>query len=127
MRILHTDDAPRHVGPVPQAVEAGGWIHVSALFGARASDHVIPDDAEAEAKYYDAVKYFQRVRDPEMRYAAAPGYSTVKSMTTQMRRGTSNVDPQDKIRATRGESGVSPSSAARSPRASSSDGESFSR
>ncbi|HEY5882507.1 MAG TPA: Rid family hydrolase [Nakamurella sp.] len=49
MRILHTDDAPRHVGPVPQAVEAGGWIHVSALFGARASDHVIPDDAEAEA------------------------------------------------------------------------------
>jgi len=49
MRIIHTDDAPRHVGPVPQAVEAGGWIHVSALFGARASDHVIPDDAEAEA------------------------------------------------------------------------------
>jgi alkanesulfonate monooxygenase SsuD/methylene tetrahydromethanopterin reductase-like flavin-dependent oxidoreductase (luciferase family) len=64
---------------------------------------VADTDAEAEAKYYDAVKYFQRVRDPEMRYAAAPGYSTVKSMTTQMRRGTSNVDPQDKIRAARGE------------------------
>jgi alkanesulfonate monooxygenase SsuD/methylene tetrahydromethanopterin reductase-like flavin-dependent oxidoreductase (luciferase family) len=64
---------------------------------------VADTDAEAEAKYYDAVKYFQRVRDPEMRYAAAPGYSTVKSMTTQMRRGTSNVDPQDKLRATRGE------------------------
>ena len=64
---------------------------------------VADTDAEAEAKYYDAVKYFQRVRDPEMRFAAAPGYSTVKSMTTQMRRGTSNVDPQDKIRATRGE------------------------
>lgn len=64
---------------------------------------VADTDAEAEAKYYDAVKYFQRVRDPEMRFAAAPGYSTVKSMTTQMRRGATTVDPQDKIRATRGE------------------------
>lgn len=49
MRIIHTDDAPSHTGPVPQAVEAAGWIHVSALFGARPSDHTIPDDAEAEA------------------------------------------------------------------------------
>lgn len=49
MRIIHTDDAPSHVGPVPQAVEAGGWIHVSALFGARPADHTIPEDAEAEA------------------------------------------------------------------------------
>jgi alkanesulfonate monooxygenase SsuD/methylene tetrahydromethanopterin reductase-like flavin-dependent oxidoreductase (luciferase family) len=64
---------------------------------------VADTDAEAEAKYYEAVKYFQRVRDPEMRFAAAPGYSTVKSMTTQMRRGASTVDPQDKVRATRGE------------------------
>ena len=64
---------------------------------------VADTDAEAEAKYYDAVKYFQRVRDPEMRYAAAPGYSSVKSMTTQMRRGATTVDPQDKIRASRGE------------------------
>jgi alkanesulfonate monooxygenase SsuD/methylene tetrahydromethanopterin reductase-like flavin-dependent oxidoreductase (luciferase family) len=64
---------------------------------------VADTDAEAEAKYYEAVKYFQRVRDPAMRYAAAPGYSTVKSMTTQMRRGATTVDPQDKVRATRGE------------------------
>lgn len=64
---------------------------------------VADTDAEAEAKYYEAVKYFQRVRDPAMRYAAAPGYSTVKSMTTQMRRGASTVDPEDKGRATRGE------------------------
>ena len=64
---------------------------------------VADTDAEAEAKYYEAVKYFQRVREPAMRYAAAPGYSTVKSMTTQMRRGTTNVDPQDKVRAARGE------------------------
>ena len=49
MRTIHTDDAPAHVGPVPQAVEAAGWIFVSALFGARPADHVIPADAELEA------------------------------------------------------------------------------
>ena len=43
MQTIHTDDAPAHVGPVPQAVEAGGWIYVSALFGAepRAFAHVV--------------------------------------------------------------------------------------
>ena len=49
MQVIHTDKAPSHVGPVPQAVEAGGWIYVSALFGADAVDRVIPDDAAAEA------------------------------------------------------------------------------
>ena len=42
--------APSHTGPVPQAVEAGGWIYVSALFGADPVDHAIPEDAEAEAE-----------------------------------------------------------------------------
>lgn len=49
MKVIQTDDAPRHVGPVPQAVEAGGWIYVSALFGARPSDHAIPDVFTDEA------------------------------------------------------------------------------
>ena len=49
MRIIHTDDAPSHAGPVPQAVEAGGWIHVSALFGADPRERAIPEDARAEA------------------------------------------------------------------------------
>jgi len=49
MQVIHTDQAPPHTGPVPQAVEAGGWIFVSALFGADAVDHLIPDDATAEA------------------------------------------------------------------------------
>jgi len=49
VHVIHTDKAPSHVGPVPQAVEAGGWIFVSALFGADAVDRVIPDDAAAEA------------------------------------------------------------------------------
>jgi 2-iminobutanoate/2-iminopropanoate deaminase len=50
VRIIHTDDAPSHAGPVPQAVEAGGWIHVSALFGADPRERAIPDDARAEAE-----------------------------------------------------------------------------
>jgi hypothetical protein len=33
MQVIHTEDAPSHTGPVPRAVEAGGWIYVSALFG----------------------------------------------------------------------------------------------
>lgn len=50
MRIIHTDAAPTHTGPVPQAVEAGGWIHVSALFGADPVGHAIPTAARAEAE-----------------------------------------------------------------------------
>ena len=50
MQIIHTDAAPSHVGPVPQAVEAGGWIHVSALFGADPRERAIPEDARAEAE-----------------------------------------------------------------------------
>lgn len=50
MKVIHTEDAPSHTGPVPQAVEAGGWIHVSALFGADPVGHAIPSDARAEAE-----------------------------------------------------------------------------
>jgi 2-iminobutanoate/2-iminopropanoate deaminase len=50
VRPIHTVDAPSHTGPVPQAVEAGGWIHVSALFGADPVGHAIPVDARAEAE-----------------------------------------------------------------------------
>lgn len=50
VRIIETPDAPRHTGPVPQAVEAGGWISVSALFGADPRTHAIPADARAEAE-----------------------------------------------------------------------------
>jgi 2-iminobutanoate/2-iminopropanoate deaminase len=49
VQVIATDDAPSHVGPVPQAVEAGGWIHVSALFGANPRERAIPEDARAEA------------------------------------------------------------------------------
>ena len=50
MNIIETPDAPTHTGPVPQAVEAGGWIYVSALFGADPRTHAIPANARAEAE-----------------------------------------------------------------------------
>ena len=50
MNVIRTDGAPVHTGPVPQAVEAGGWVHVSALFGADPVGHAIPADARAEAE-----------------------------------------------------------------------------
>jgi 2-iminobutanoate/2-iminopropanoate deaminase len=50
VRVIYTDDAPSHAGPVPQAVEAGGWIYVSALFGADPRERTIPADARAEAE-----------------------------------------------------------------------------
>ena len=49
VKVIHTPDAPSHTGPVPQAVESGGWIYVSALFGADPQTGRIPDDARAEA------------------------------------------------------------------------------
>jgi 2-iminobutanoate/2-iminopropanoate deaminase len=50
VRIIETADAPSHVGPVPQAVEAGGWIYVSALFGVDPQTRALPADARAEAE-----------------------------------------------------------------------------
>ena len=50
MQIIHTAGAPTHTGPVPQAVEAGGWIYVSALFGADPATHAIPTEARDEAE-----------------------------------------------------------------------------
>jgi 2-iminobutanoate/2-iminopropanoate deaminase len=50
VRVIHTDRAPTHVGPVPQAVEAGGWVYVSALFGTDPATYAIPADARAEAE-----------------------------------------------------------------------------
>lgn len=50
METIHTEHAPPHTGPVPQAVTAGGWIFVSALFGADPVDHSIPEDVTAESE-----------------------------------------------------------------------------
>ena len=50
MKVIHTSDAPAHTGPVPQAVESGGWIYVSALFGSDPQTGRIPEDPRAEAE-----------------------------------------------------------------------------
>ena len=50
MREIRTDRAPRHTGPVPQAVESGGWVFVSALFGADPVSGEIPAEARDEAR-----------------------------------------------------------------------------
>lgn len=50
MRVIETADAPSHAGPVPQAVVAGGWIYVSAVFGVDPTTRVIPADPRAEAE-----------------------------------------------------------------------------
>ena len=50
MQVIHTADAPSHTGPVPQAVEAGGWIYVSALFGADPVTHAISENPREEAE-----------------------------------------------------------------------------
>jgi 2-iminobutanoate/2-iminopropanoate deaminase len=49
VKVIHTTAAPAHTGPVPQAVESGGWIYVSALFGADPATGRIPAEARAEA------------------------------------------------------------------------------
>jgi 2-iminobutanoate/2-iminopropanoate deaminase len=50
VHVIKTAEAPSHIGPVPQAVETGGWIFVSALFGADPTSHAIPADARDEAE-----------------------------------------------------------------------------
>ena len=50
MRTIETPESPAHKGPVPQAVEADGWVFVSALFGADPKTGQFPDTAEAEAE-----------------------------------------------------------------------------
>jgi 2-iminobutanoate/2-iminopropanoate deaminase len=49
LRTVHTAAAPAHSGPVPQAVESGGWIFVSALFGTDPESGLRPADAREEA------------------------------------------------------------------------------
>jgi 2-iminobutanoate/2-iminopropanoate deaminase len=50
VHVIGTADAPSHAGSVPRAVEAGGWIYVSALFGADPRTHAIPAGPREEAE-----------------------------------------------------------------------------
>lgn len=67
---------------------------------------VADTDREAEAKYADAVRYFQRVRNPFPEYMDVPGYTTsasIEAMNTMVKRGSSKLSMDDQMRATRGE------------------------
>jgi 2-iminobutanoate/2-iminopropanoate deaminase len=50
VRAIETADAPAHTGPVPQAVEAGGWVFVSALFGTDPATGALPAEPGDEAR-----------------------------------------------------------------------------
>lgn len=49
IEVVRTDDAPHHTGPVPQAVSAGDWVFVSALFGVVPGSGAVPPRAAEEA------------------------------------------------------------------------------
>lgn len=69
MREIVTPDAPGHTGPVPQAVESGGWIYVSALFGKAPGQDALPDDARAEAEQIFAnLRAILAAADAELRH-----------------------------------------------------------
>jgi alkanesulfonate monooxygenase SsuD/methylene tetrahydromethanopterin reductase-like flavin-dependent oxidoreductase (luciferase family) len=64
---------------------------------------VADSDREAEEKYAEAVRYFQRVRDPAPRFATPPGYTSPTSLAGLLRRSTTPQAVEDRRRATRGE------------------------
>lgn len=50
MRVIETQDAPIHSGPVPQAVVSRGTVYVSALFGTTLNEDEVPEEPRAEAE-----------------------------------------------------------------------------
>lgn len=63
-------------------------------------------DAEAEAKYYDAVRYFYRNNSIGPGFLAAPGYTTIRSqqaMAQHIQNNAANLKPEDRARAAAGE------------------------
>ena len=64
---------------------------------------VADSDAEAERKYADAVRYFQRVRDPALRFATPPGYTSPAALRGMLARTTDPQAMEDKRRAVAGE------------------------
>ena len=47
--LFRTDDAITYNGPVPQAVKAGGWIYVSAVFRRDSDAHMSPTPKMTQA------------------------------------------------------------------------------
>jgi alkanesulfonate monooxygenase SsuD/methylene tetrahydromethanopterin reductase-like flavin-dependent oxidoreductase (luciferase family) len=62
-------------------------------------------DAEAEAKYYEAVRYFYRMNTLDPKFTMAPGYTTIRSQQAMAAhlRNAPNLRPEDRARAQKGE------------------------
>lgn len=51
MRYLHTDDAPKAIGPYSQAIASGGWLYTSGQVALDpATQRLVDGDFEAQAK-----------------------------------------------------------------------------
>ena len=59
-------------------------------------------DAEAEADYYEAVKYFYRQNTGRARFATPPGYNTLESTRAMLTRSQS-ISAEERQKARRGE------------------------
>ena len=60
-------------------------------------------DEQAEADYYEAVKYFYTHNPVALGFAAPPGYRTVESMKAEMGRGGGRLRSEDRLKAAKGE------------------------
>ncbi|HLZ82476.1 MAG TPA: LLM class flavin-dependent oxidoreductase [Caulobacteraceae bacterium] len=62
-------------------------------------------EAEAEAKYYEAVRYFYRMNTLDPKFTMAPGYTTIRSQQAMAARlrDAPNLRPEDRARAAKGE------------------------
>jgi len=62
-------------------------------------------DAEAERKYYEAVKFFYQSNMLDPGFAAPPGYTTIKSQQAMAEhmKASPLLKPEDRVRAARGE------------------------
>jgi len=47
---VHTDEAPRAIGPYSQAIVAGEWVFCSGQIGADPADSTLPEGIEAQTR-----------------------------------------------------------------------------
>ncbi|OAI40338.1 oxidoreductase [bacterium SCGC AG-212-C10] len=60
-------------------------------------------DEQAEADYYEAVKYFYTHNPVAAGFAAPPGYRTVESIKAEMERGAGGISAENRMKAAKGE------------------------
>jgi alkanesulfonate monooxygenase SsuD/methylene tetrahydromethanopterin reductase-like flavin-dependent oxidoreductase (luciferase family) len=62
-------------------------------------------DAEAEKKYYEAVRYFYRMNTLDPAFTMAPGYTSIRSQQAMAEhiKNSPGLKPEDRARASKGE------------------------